>query len=116
MNTKKLLNNVLGVTEITFLTKRAMFHPLKQRGCYWMEDSFLEASFTFEKCFIILYNYMCIYIYIYYTYNYASYTYFTLYVEVFVCFEIFRLTSGLCVCNGAHKTRGMRIHLQAFIA
>ncbi len=35
---------------------------------------------------------------IYYTYNYVSYTYFTVYVEVCVCFEISRLTSGLCVC------------------
>ncbi len=38
--TKKLLNNVLGVTEMTFLMKRAMFHPLMQRGCFWMEDNF----------------------------------------------------------------------------
>ncbi len=45
----KLLNNVLGVTEMTFLTKRAMFHPLKQRGCFWMEDSFMEATLTFKK-------------------------------------------------------------------
>ncbi len=56
------MNNVLGVTEMIFLTKRAMFHPLKQRGCFWMEDTFLEATFTFKKCFITLYNYMYIYI------------------------------------------------------
>ncbi len=38
---KKLLNNVLGVTETAFLTKRVMFHPLKKRGCFWMKDYFL---------------------------------------------------------------------------
>ncbi len=37
--TLMLLNNVLSMPEITFLTKRAMFHPLKQRGCFWMEDN-----------------------------------------------------------------------------
>ncbi len=63
------------MTEMTFLSKRAMFHPLKQRGCFWRQ--------------LLL---------IYYTYNYVSYTYFTVYVEVCVCFEISRLTSGLCMC------------------
>ncbi len=89
MNTKKLLNNVnvLGVTEMTFLTKRAMFHSLKQKGIR------IQVTFTFKKLLnvITLYNY----IYIYYTYKYVSYTYFTVYVEVFVCFEIFLLTSGV---------------------
>ncbi len=47
--TKKLLNNVLCMTEMTFLRKRAMFHPLKQRGCFWMEYTFLEVTFTFTK-------------------------------------------------------------------
>ncbi len=23
---------------MTFLTKRAIFHPLKQKGCVWMDD------------------------------------------------------------------------------
>ncbi len=41
LNTKKLLNNVRGVTEMTFLMKRVKFHPLKQ-GCVnpwdvWMD-------------------------------------------------------------------------------
>ncbi len=59
-----------------------------------MENYILEATFTFKsKCFITLYND----IYIYYTYDYVYYTYFTVYVEECVCFEIFRLTSGLCV-------------------
>ncbi len=84
LNTKKLLNNVLDVTEITFLMKKAMFHPLKQNGmCGWM----FQATDTFKsKCFITLYNY---------TYKYVSYTYFTVYVKVFVCFEIVTLTSGV---------------------
>ncbi len=40
--------------------------------------------------------------YIYYAYKYVSYTYFTVYVEVFVCFEIVPLTPGvsLFVCGG----------------
>ncbi len=77
------------MTAMTFLTKRAMFHPLKQNGmCGWM----FQATDTFKsKCFITLYNYM----YIYYTYKYVSYTYFTVYVGVFVCFEIVPLTSGV---------------------
>ncbi len=77
------------MTEITFLMKKAMFHPLKQNGmCGWM----FQATDTFKsKSFITLYNY----IYIYYTYKYVSYTYFTVYVEVFVCFEIVTLTSGV---------------------
>ncbi len=39
--------------------------------------------------------------YIYYAYKYVSYTYFTVYVEVFVCFEIVPLTPGvsLFVCG-----------------
>ncbi len=58
-----LLNNVLGMTEMTFLMKRAMFHPLKQGGCFWMEHTFLEVTFTLKsKCFITLYNYIYIYI------------------------------------------------------
>ncbi len=32
-------------------------------------------------------------LYLYILYIYVSYTYFTVYVEVFVCFEIFLLTS-----------------------
>ncbi len=34
-------------------------------------------------------------IYIYYTHKYVSYTHFTVYVEVFDCFEIVTLTSGV---------------------
>ncbi len=47
LNTKKLLNNVLGVTEMTFLTKRAMFHPLKQKGIR------IQATFTFKSRYFI---------------------------------------------------------------
>ncbi len=36
-------------------------------------------------------------IFIYYTCDYVSYTYFTVFVVECVCFEIFWLTSGLCV-------------------
>ncbi len=50
-----------------------------------------------SKFFITLYNY----IYIYYTYNYVSYTYITVYVEKFVCFEIFLLTSGVSLFVGS---------------
>ncbi len=43
LNTKKLLNNVQDLTEMTFLMKKAMFHPLKQMACVnpwdvWMDD------------------------------------------------------------------------------
>ncbi len=41
----KKLNNVLGMTEMTFLMKRVMFRPLKQRGCFWMDEPFLEENF-----------------------------------------------------------------------
>ncbi len=58
------------------------------RILFWRRHLHLKSVY-----YIILTNYM----YIYYTYNNVSYTYFTLYVEVCVCFEIFRLTSGLCV-------------------
>ncbi len=76
---------MLDVTEITFLMKKAMFHPLKQNGmCGWM----FQATDTFKsKSFITLYNYIYV--------SYVSYTYFTVYVEVFVCFEIVTLTSGV---------------------
>ncbi len=52
----------------------------------------IKATFIIKsKYFITLNNY----IYIYYTCKYVSYTYFTVYVEVFVCFEIVPLTSGV---------------------
>ncbi len=58
-----------------------------------------------SKCFITL----CNYIYIYYIYNYVSYTYFTVYVEVCVFLEIFRLTSGVSLfVRGAHVMWFMR--------
>ncbi len=44
-----------------------------------------------SKYFITFYNY----IFIYHTYKYVSYTYFTVYVGVFVCFDIVPLTSGV---------------------
>ncbi len=90
LNTKKLLNNVLGVTEMTFLTKRAMFHPLKQKGMC-LNGGYRRLLRSKSKYIITLYNY----IYIHYTYKYVSYTYFTVYVDVFVCFEIFLITSGV---------------------
>ncbi len=38
---------------MTFLTKRAMFHPLKQRGCFWMEDSYIwQGKFIYIAHFI----------------------------------------------------------------
>ncbi len=52
------------------------------------------GDFYFQKLSVLL-HYIIIYIYIYYTYNYVSYTYFTVYVEVLVCFEIFLLTCGV---------------------
>ncbi len=60
-----------------------------------MEDTFLEVTY-FQKVSVLLHH---IIIFRYYTYNYdyVSYTYFTVYVEVCVCFEIFLLTSGLCI-------------------
>ncbi len=67
-----------------------MFHPLPQKGmCVNGRPRRLLRSKS--KYFITLYNY----IYIYYTYKYVSYTCFTVYVELFVCFEIFLLTSGV---------------------
>ncbi len=62
------------------MTKRAIFHPLKQS--LWMENNFLEATFTFKKVRVLLH-----YIIIYYTYDYVSYTYFRVYVEE--CFFFF---------------------------
>ncbi len=52
---------------------------------------FFRGDFYFHKVSVLL-HYIYIYIYIYYTYNYVSYTYFTAYVEVCVCFEISWLT------------------------
>ncbi len=59
----------------------------------WM----IKATITLKR---ILLHYIIIFIYIY-IYIYVYYTYFTVYVEVFVCFEIFLLTSGvsLFVCG-----------------
>ncbi len=90
LNTKKLLKNVLDVTEMTFLMKKAMFHPLKQNGMC-LDGGSRRILLSKRKCFITLYNY----IYIHYTYKYVSYTHFTVYVEVCVCFEIVTLTSGV---------------------
>ncbi len=59
-----------------------------------MEYTFLEVTFTFKKVSVLLHY---IIILIYYTYDYVSYTYFTVHVEECFCFEIFWLTSGLCV-------------------
>ncbi len=63
LNTKKLLNNVLGVTEMTFLTKRVMFHPLKQKGMC-LNGGYRRLLHSKSKYIITLYNY----IYIYYIY------------------------------------------------
>ncbi len=57
----KLLNNVLGVTEMTFLTKRAMFHPLKQMGMFLDGGFFFGDDFYFQKVSVLL-LYIIIYI------------------------------------------------------
>ncbi len=94
LNTKKLLNKVRGLTEVTFLTKKAVFHPLKQIGCVNPWDVWMDDPGDFQNVSLLL-HYIIIFIYIYYTYKYVSYTYFTVHVEVFVCFEIVTLTSGV---------------------
>ncbi len=63
MNTKKLLNNVRGLAEITFLMKKAMFHPLKQMGCVnpwdvWMDD---PGDCNFQNVSVLL-HYIIIFI------------------------------------------------------
>ncbi len=52
---------MLGMTEMTFLMKRVMFRPLKQRGCFWMDEPFLEETFTFKNYvfYYIIYLYLC---------------------------------------------------------
>ncbi len=50
----------------------------------------VQATITFKSKYFII-----TFIYIYHTYKYVSYTYFTVYVEVLVCFDIVPLTSGV---------------------
>ncbi len=71
--------------------------------------SHLFKSENLHNWWLTKYFFAPLYIYIY---NYVSYTYYTVYVEECVCFEIFLLTSGvsLFVC-GAHAMWFMRTQM-----
>ncbi len=59
------------------LTKRAMFHPLKRRICFF---TVICGRLHCQQVSVLLYNIIIFIIHIY-----VSYTYFTVYIKVCVC-------------------------------
>ncbi len=54
---------------MTFLTKRAMFHPLKQMGMFLDGGLFFGYDFYFQKVSVLL-HYIIIFIYIIHIFMY----------------------------------------------